>query len=54
VRNRPVTQKTLLSFIKGALGNNASEAEVDDILRELREKSALTIDPKGKVAYASA
>lgn len=50
-RNRPSSRKALLAHIKASLGKEASEAGAGDILRELCEKSVLTIDSRDKVSY---
>ncbi|MEO6876227.1 MAG: PIN domain-containing protein [Opitutaceae bacterium] len=50
---RPSSGKALLAHIKTALGNEATETKVADILHELIKEHALTIDPKDRVDYAS-
>jgi hypothetical protein len=50
-RNRPADEAALRAHIKSALGKESSEAKVDDVVRQLREAGALTIDAKSKVAY---
>ena len=52
-RNRPSSRKALLAHIKTDLGKGASDSVAEDILRELSEGNALTIDLKGKVTYPS-
>jgi hypothetical protein len=49
--NRPSSRKALLARIKTDLGKNATDADGEDLLVELIEESALTIDPRGKVTY---
>lgn len=50
-RNRPSDEAALHAHIKSALGKQASDAKVADIVRELVTDHALTITPQGKVSY---
>ncbi len=53
VRNRPSSRKALLAHINTALGKETSESGAADILRELEDSRALSIDAQGKVTYAA-
>ena len=48
---RPSSRDALVANIKTSYGKGWTSDEGDDILRELVERNALTIDPKGKVSY---
>jgi PIN domain len=48
---RPSSRDALVANIKTSYGKGWTSDEGDDILRELVERRALTIDPKGKVNY---
>lgn len=50
---RPSSRDALVANIKTSYGKGWTSDEGDDILRELIEKKALTIDPKGKVSYSA-
>ncbi len=50
--NRPTSRKALLAYIKASLGKEASDTKAEDILRELCEDRALTIEPNDKISYS--
>jgi hypothetical protein len=52
-RNRPADETALRAYIKTALGKEASDTKVGDIVRELRDSRALTVDPNSKVTYSA-
>ena len=53
--SRPTTKRALLAHIKTGLGKAASTGDPEDILRELADEGALTIDPATeKVLYGAA
>lgn len=51
-RNRPSDETALRAHIKSALGKQASDGKVVDIIRELVANHALVIDASGKVSYS--
>lgn len=53
-RNRPSSRKALLAHINAALGKESSEGKAADIISELVDTRALSIDAQGRVTYASA
>lgn len=53
-RNRPSDETALHAHIKSALGKQASDTKVADIVRELVTDHALAIDTNGKVSYHDA
>jgi hypothetical protein len=52
-RNWPGDEAALRSNIKTTLGKETSEAKVSDIIRELRESGAVTINSSGEVRYSA-
>jgi hypothetical protein len=52
-RNWPGDEAALRANIRTTLGKETSDAKVNEIMRELRESGALTIDSNGDVHYAA-
>jgi hypothetical protein len=51
-RNRPSTERALRAHIATALGKESSEEKIETVLGQLRAKSVLAIDARGKVVYS--
>lgn len=50
-KSRPKKKKTLVSHAKSSLGKNASDAQGEAVVEELRKATKLAIDEKGAVTY---
>ncbi|MEO5961661.1 MAG: PIN domain-containing protein [Opitutaceae bacterium] len=52
-QNRPASQTALLAHLKTALGKQATDANVAELFRRLRDERVLAIDGTGDVIYAA-
>lgn len=52
-RNRPATATRLRAYIKANLGNQPSEAQVENLVRALSDHGVLTLTENGRVKYTA-
>ena len=50
-RNRPVTEATLRTYLKTALGKESSVDKVEEVLKQLRGDQGFKIEPDGKISW---